>query len=486
MATIQDALAFGWKLVQAGDLERAERVYRQIIDVAPSVTQAWHLLGTVKQLQGKVEESIKSYERVLELEPNHVEALNNLGVALHSRAKIEEATASLRRAIELKPDYADAHSNLGNALQEQGELELAVACYQQALLLKPDFFDAHHNLGNARRSQGNVVESVRSYDRALQLKPYDPVARLSRALCWLQTGDFERGWAEYEWRLKCKEFSIPAFRQPVWDGSPLGGRAILVYADHGLGDTLQFIRYAPLVHDRGGRVVVACQKPLARLLNNCRGIDQVVPEGSLLPDFEVYAPLMSLPRIFGTSLATIPAEVPYLTADAALVEHYRAELGPPGRFKIGIAWQGNPRHRRDRQRSFRLAEFEPLAGVRAVRLFSLQKGAGTEQIGPVSGRFVVSDLGSRFSDLMETAAVMRNLDLVITLDSSPAHLAGALGVPTWVAIPFAADWRWLTEREDSPWYPTMRLFRQTRTGRWDDVFERMAVELAAKAEDQVR
>jgi Tfp pilus assembly protein PilF len=479
MATIEDALAIAWKLFQAGDLAGAIRVYGKIVEIDPAAGAAWQMIGASHQLEGRLDLAVTSYQHVLRLDPNHVEALNNLGVALHSQGQIENALHSLRRAIALKPEYADAHSNLGNALQEQGHLDGAVASYRQALQLKPAHFDALNNLGNALRAQGKLVESVASYERALQVKPDNPQVRMSRALCWLQMGDFERGWAEYEWRLKCREFSIPAFRQPLWDGSPLEGRLILLYADHGLGDSIQFIRYAPMVKARGGCVIVACQQPLARLLATCPGIDEVFAEGSLLPDFGFYAPLMSLPRILATSLSSVPAEVPYLAADRALVEQWRGELEPGGGFRIGIVWQGNPRYRRDHQRSFRLAQLEPLARVAGVRLLSLQKGAGTDQIAQLGERFAVSDLGSQFTDFMDTAAVMRNLDLVITSDSSIAHLAGALGVSIWVAIPVAADWRWLNEREDSPWYPTMRLFRQKRWGDWDEVFARMAGELAA-------
>ena len=479
MATIEDALAIAWKLFQAGDLAGAIRVYGKIVEIDPGAVAAWQMIGAIHQLEGRLDLAVTNYQHVLRLDPNHVEALNNLSVALQAQGDIERALDGLRRAIALKPEYADAHSNLGNALQEQGHLDGAVAAYRQALQLKPAHFDALNNLGNALRAQGKLVESVASYERALQVKPDNPQVRMSRALCWLQMGDFERGWAEYEWRLKCKEFSIPAFRQPLWDGSPLEGRLILLYADHGLGDSIQFIRYAPMVKARGGCVIVACQQPLARLLATCPGIDEVFAEGSLLPDFAFYAPLMSLPTILGTSLSSVPAEVPYVTADRALVEQWRGELEPGGGFKIGIAWQGNPRYRRDHQRSFRLAQLEPLARVEGVRLLSLQKGAGTDQIAQLGERFAVSDLGSQFTDFMDTAAVMRNLDLVITSDSSIAHLAGALGVRIWVAIPVAADWRWLNEREDSPWYPTMRLFRQKRWGDWDEVFARMAGELAA-------
>jgi Tfp pilus assembly protein PilF len=483
MATIQDALAIAWKLFQAGDLAGASQAYRRVAEIEPSAVAAWQMIAAIHQLEGRLDLAVTTYQQVLRLDPNHVEALNNLGFALHSQGQFESALECLQRALELKPDYSDAHSNLGNVLQEQGYIDLAVASYRQAIRLKPAFFDALNNLGNTLRVQGKLAESIASYERALEVKPDNPQVRMSRALCWLQMGDFERGWAEYEWRLKCKEFSIPAFPRPLWDGSSLEGRPILLYADHGLGDSIQFIRYAPMVKARGGRVIVACQQPLARLLATCPGIDQVVAEGSLLPDFAFYAPLMSLPGIFGTSLASIPAEVPYVTADAGLVDHWHRELGPSGGLRIGIAWQGNPRHQRDRQRSFRLAQLEPLARVAGVRLFSLQKGFGTDQIAELDGRFAVSDIGSRFGDFMDTAAVMRNLDLVISLDSSLAHLAGALGVPIWMAIPIAADWRWLTEREDSPWYPTMRLFRQKRWGDWDEVFSRMAVELETKIEE---
>ena len=356
MATAQERLVIGWNLIQAGDLTGAREFFRGLTQTEPSFVQAWYLLGAVNQLQGNITESLANYERVLRLDPNNVEALNNLGVALQSVGMPDEAAASLRIALWNKPDYAEAHSNLGNALKDQGDLEGAVACYRRAIEIDPNYFDAYNNLGNGLRAQGHLAESVSCYEKALELKPGDPQMHLNRALAWLQMGDFERGWPEYEWRLKCKEYAIPAFQQPQWDGAPLEGRTILLYADHGLGDTLQFIRYAPLVKERGGHVIVACRKPIARLVASCPGVQQVIPEGSLVPEFAVYAPVTSLPMIFGTTLSSVPARVPYLAADAALVSRWRDELSSPGAFKIGVAWQGNPRYRRDSERSFRLSK----------------------------------------------------------------------------------------------------------------------------------
>jgi Tfp pilus assembly protein PilF len=477
MSTIPEALAVGWTSFHAGDFPGAERIFRQVLEVDPAAAQVWYLLGTVIQVQGKLGEAVAHYQQALRLEPDFAEVLNNLAVALQAQGKVDEATACLRRALQLKPDYADAHSNLGNALQFDGKLNEAEACYRYALALKPDNPDTHHNLGNLLRASGCLAEAMTCYDQALKLKPDFAQVHLSRSLLRLQMGDFEQGWSEYEWRFQCKEYAIPPFRQPLWDGSRLDDRTILLYADHGLGDTLQFVRYAPLVCERGGRVLVACRKPLARILASCPGVSRVISEGAPLPQFQVYAPLMSLPRILGTTLATVPTRVPYLTADPALVARWRVELGQLGGFKVGIAWQGNAEYCKDRHRSFRLDQFEPLTRLDGVRLVSLQKGLGTEQIREVADRFAVIDLGSRLDDFMDSAAVLTNLNLVITPDTSVAHLAGALGVPVWVALPFAPDWRWMLDRQDSPWYPTLRSFRQREWGNWNEVFERITREL---------
>ena len=327
METIKELMSAGWKCFQARDLVGAEQVYRLAVQQDPSIAQAWYMLGGLNQLQGRTDEAVANYQEAIRLLPDFPEACNNLGVALYTLKRSDESVATLRQALSLKPDYAEAHNNLGNALHERGELDEAVACYRQAVRFRPDYTEAFNNMGNALRNRGRLAEAMESYEQALKLKPDHAEVHLSRALAWLGMGDFERGWPEYEWRLKVSHFAIPPFRQPFWDGSPLDGRTILLYADHGLGDAIQFIRYVPMVRDRGGRVIVVCARPLARLLASCPGIDRVVVEGEGTADSDVYAPLMSLPGIFGSNLETLPAEVPYLFPDASLVAHLAREHG---------------------------------------------------------------------------------------------------------------------------------------------------------------
>ncbi len=498
----------------------AAACFRQAGELAPQEAVAHYRLGNALLQQYLYAEAEAAYRRCLGAQPGHVEALANLGFALGEQKRFDEAKVCYEQALALRPDLAEVHHNLGNVLREQGRMAEALACYREALRLKPDYAGAHVNLGIVLAGQGEVDLALRSlregvrlqpnsaqahtslgaalcaqgrleealaeYETALRLDPDNPEAHWDRALVRLLQGDYERGWHDYEWRWRCpRPPPLPPFRQPRWDGSPLEGRTILLYAEQGLGDTLQFVRYAPLVRAGGGRVVLQCQDALLPLLARTPGIDALVGHSASPPPFDVYVPLVSLPGLVGTTLSNIPTEIPYLFADPDLVAHWRRELAPVRGFRVGIAWQGSPQHPWDRHRSVPLSHFEPLARVPGVRLISLQQGPGTEQLTSLADRFPVLSLGTLLDKtsgpFMDTAAILHNLDLLVTVDTALAHLAGGLGLPGWVPLHYTPDWRWLLGRDDSPWYPTLRLFRQTRQGDWSDVFASLAAALQEAA-----
>ena len=445
-----------------GKLDEAVAAYRRALELQLDFADAHYNLGRALQDQGQADQAAACYRRALQLKPDYAEAYNNLGNVWNEQGKLDQAIACYHRALQLKPDFAQAHNNLGNALKGQGKPDQALAHYQRALQLQPDFAEACNNLGAAFRELGKLAEAVASYRQALQLKPDYAEAHANLATAWLLAGDWRQGWPEYQWRWRTKDCTPRHFPQPVWDGATLAGKTILLYAEQGLGDTIQFVRYAPLVKQFGGTVVLECQPPLRGLLEGSPGIDRLIGRGDDLPPFDVHASLLSLPGILQTTLQTIPAKIPYLSSRAPLVQQWRNRLHELDGFKIGISWQGNPNFGGDRLRSIPLRCFAPLAGIAGVRLLSLQKAAGSEQVAEVRDLFPVLDLAGELDrqtgPFLDTAAVMQNLDLVIASDSAAVHLAGALGVPVWVALPLAPDWRWLLDRDDSPWYPTMRSF----------------------------
>jgi Tfp pilus assembly protein PilF len=444
--------------------------------------------GNILAKLGTFEQAVASFRKALELRPGYAEAHNNLANALGQQGKNDQAIQSYLTAVELNPKYVEAHGNVGHAYRRVGKLQEAAASFRRALELVPDHAEAHANLGLALQDQGQLDQALAAFDKAVELKPDHAQARLNRALVMLAAGKFEAGWREYEWRWKTDSNRLPRpeLDCPLWDGGQLKDRTILLHCEQGLGSTLQFIRYVPLVAQRATRVIVECQPPLKQLLSQLAPEVRVLAKGENLPPFNVHAPLMSLPWILGTTLATIPAKIPYLHADPVLMEKWRAELSKFPGLKVGIAWQGNPMYAGDPLRSIPLVYYRPLGQVQGAHLVSLQKNLGTEQLAKAPPDFRLLDLNHRLDEtsgpFMDTAAVMMNLDLVITSDTSIAHLAGALGVPVWVALSFAPDWRWMRDREDSPWYPTMRLFRQKQFGDWDGVFLRIAGALKTEME----
>jgi tetratricopeptide (TPR) repeat protein len=473
----------GMALAGLGRLQEAEASYRQALRLSPDSVETMVNLANLLMNKGELDGAILQLRQALALRPDFIQARINLAHALTRHGEAGEAIALLQEALRLRPDSAEAHNNMGAALAALGRHAEADARYREALRLRPDDPDVHDNLGALCMKQGRLEDAMERFEQAVRLGPDHAEARLHRAMAWLLAGDFERGWPEFEWRWRSRGFQERRLPRPRWDGSPLTGRVILLYAEQGLGDTFQFVRYAPLLKARGASVIVECQEALVPILRGCAGIDRIVPRGQPLPDYDVQAPLLSLPGILRTSVDSVPANVPYLTADARLVEHWRQELCRVEGLKIGIAWQGNPKYPADRERSIPLARFAPIARLPGVHLVSLQKTYGTEQIKEVAREFSVTDFGTRLDEangpFMDTAAIMMNLDLVVTSDTAIPHLAGALGVPVWMALPKMADFRYLLRRDDSPWYPTMRLFRQTEAGNWEEVFGRLAVELGA-------
>ena len=464
-------------LWQQGQLDQAAVCYEQVIALRPDHGDAHCNLGSVLLSQGQLDQALRRFQQALALRPDNAEAHNNLGVVLRKQGKLDQALASYEQALALRPDYAEAHNNLGNVLKQQGQLDQALARFEQALALRPNYADAHNNLGVIFWQQGKLDEAAARYQQALALKPDLAEAQMGLAARYLVEGDYERGWPAYEVRLRVPGH-LPQHNLPRWTGQPLAGRSLLLLAEQGVGDTLQFVRYARLLKERGARVVLAVQKALGPLLARDPDLGELFILGSAkeLPRCDFFLPLLSAPGALATSAATIPCEVPYVSADPELTDEWRAELASIEGFKIGIVWQGARDYHLDRWRSIPLAEFAPLAKVPGVRLVSLQKGFGSEQVATVD--FPVLDLSGRLDEVagafMDTAAVIRGVDLVVTPDTAIGHLAGALGVPVWVALHYSPDWRWLRQRDDSPWYPTMRLFRQTTLGEWPEVFERIA------------
>ena len=459
----------------------AAKAFERALEIDPDHAGAYSARASLLKEQGRLDDAVNDFQQSLRCQPNDSSVHVMLGNVYVELKRYTEAEASYQKAIRLDPTDPVVHSNLSYALTLLGRPEQAEAEARLALALRRDYADAHHNRAIALAALGRKDEALAARREALRLKPEYPEALLCQAFDLLARGQLDEGWAEYEWRWRLKLHVKPTFAEPEWNGSPLVGQTILLYAEQGLGDTLQFVRYATLVQNCGARVVLQCQKALHKLLGSARGIDHLVAVGDPLPPFDVQLPLLSAPRIFRTTIDTIPNDVPYLFADDELVDKWRAELSGYDGIKIGIAWQGNPGFFGDWMRSIPLQHFAYIAEVPGVQLISLQKGFGRDQLRELASRFDVMDLNDRLDvsagAFMDTAAVIKNVDLVITSDSAVAHLAGALGAPTWVVLSSNADWRWFEEREDSPWYPTMRLFRQGRMNDWDEVFRRLAVEL---------
>lgn len=418
---------------------------------------------------GNAAAALIRFQTVLSLYPSNPVLRLHAGAALHDLGRYEEAIANYRQAISLAPDMGEAHNNLGNSLLALGRFSDAVSSFSQAAAILPNSPVPLTARATALQSLGQVTESERDCRQALALAPDFASAHWNLSLNLLLRGRYKEGWAEYEWRWRKPDFTSPCRHTdaPLWNGSPLAGRTILLHAEQGFGDAIQFVRYAPLVAARGGDVILECHPQLVTLFRGVKGVRMALPFGSPLPPFDCQAPLLSLPRIFGTTLQSIPACSPYLSAEDAYRRKWRALIPlHQARLKIGLAWAGKKFP--DPLRSCRLDELASLAEIHNISLYSLQMGEGSEQAGSPPPGMSLTDLAGYIDDFADTAALIEQMDLVVSIDTAVAHLAGALGKPVFLMLPFAPDWRWLLERNDSPWYPNTRIFRQKSPGNWRD------------------
>jgi tetratricopeptide (TPR) repeat protein len=467
-------------------LSEAVESYDRTIKYNPGHAEAWSNRGNVLRALGRTEEALESFDRAIALRPVIADTHYNRGNALQDLRRWHEAVASYGRAVAIMPDFAEAWCNRSNALRNLGRPDEALENSNRAIALRPSLADVHTSRGNSLKDLKRLWEAIESYDRAIKLDRHSADAHWNKGLCVLMTGDLAEGWRLYEWRKKAFDASkVHSGARPVWSGQePLEDRTLLVYADEqGLGDTIQFCRYAVLARQRGARVILAAQDRLVAVLRSIGETIEVVKISSAIPAADFQIALLSMPLAFETTLHNIPATVPYLAAERDRVARWRAMLGDVG-FKVGICWRASPVRNADTDKSFPLRFFERIAAIPGVRLISLQKHDGLAELQNLPAGMRVETLGDGFDDghdaFLDTAAVMENLDLVIAPDTAVAHLAGALARPIWVALKFVPDWRWLLDRSDSPWYPTMKLFRQERHGDWSGVFPALETELRAR------
>ena len=469
----------GQLLRRSGALDDAARHLTEALRLRPDYGDAHRGYGMVLARQNKHEEAIASFRRAIELEPRDAEAHNQLGSRLKHLGRLADAEASFRAAIAIRPDFPEAHNNLGNTFFRSGRLDEAEACYRKALELRPNYADGYGNLGIVFMGKCRHEEAVEHFRRALELRPVynEAVSNLSQAL--LTLGRFEEGWQRYEARWKLAVLPPRPFRQPWWRGESIVGQTILLHAEQGLGDTIQFLRYVPIVRALGADVVLELQPELLRLAAPLvRPGIRIVPRGNALPHFDVHCPLLSIPGVLACDMATIPPPGGELAAPPELAGSWKARLGEGGELRVGLVWAGNPQHGNDHHRSFRPLAFGPLLEVPGVRFYSMQKNRREGDDADLARLGRVEDIAPQLGDFADTAAALSALDLLVAADTSIVHLAGALGRPVWTMVPFSPDWRWLLGREDTPWYPSMRLFRQPAQRDWRSVMARVAAELA--------
>jgi Tfp pilus assembly protein PilF len=450
----------------------------EALRINSSSADAMSNLGLAYQATGRHEEAIASYRDALGLAPDHPEILYNLGNACLALGLIDDALSSYDGALTREPEHAGALVNRGNTLVRLNRPAEAIASYDTALAVLPGHSQILTNRGHARRRLDQPHQALKDFEAAIAAAPEFPEAHFEAAMARLTLGDFDAGWPAYEWRWKAAAFARHGARPdaPLWLGdAPIGGKTILLHAEQGFGDTIQFIRYAPMLAAQGAKVICEVQPQLQPLLSQFEGIT-VMASGEPRPPFDLHCPLLSLPLAFGTKSETIPAAIPYLAAPAERLAWWRERL-PPGRPRAGFVWSGQPSHKNDSNRSIPLARFAALFEDPPLPCISLQRDLRSADGEVLRGLPNLIHLGEDLRDFVDTAAIIALLDVVISVDTAVAHLAGALGKPVIILLPYAADFRWMRDRDDTPWYPTARLFRQNAFGDWDGVIARLRDEL---------
>lgn len=461
-------LGAAWQSIRQFDQSLAS--YLKSVELNPKLAQAWNNLGNLYHQISQLEKAEEAYRKALEIRPQYVEAIANLGDLLQTTGKLDEAKSLYQKARDQGDQSPEIFYNEGNLYLKLDEYERALACYEEAIRVRPTMHQPYSNRGVAYLAQGDVRRAMASYQKAIALKPDFVDAHWNRSLAWLVTGNYEQGWPEHEWRWKLKKYYRRRFSQPLWEGERFEGKRLLIFVEQGLGDTMHFARYLPMVKALGGTVILEVQPPVETLMKVAPGVDEVVLQNKTLPEFDLQVPMICLPRIFKTKIETIPSVIPYLNRPSVEKPLLWEKTDRP---RIGFVWAGSPVHDNDRNRSCPLEKLIPLFENQSKSWVSFQKGPATEKLSTLSPDFQVEDWGSRFRDFVDTAWALDEIDLLITVDTSVAHLAGAFGKKTWLILPFNPDWRWMLDREDSPWYPSFRIFRQDRTRRWETVVEQM-------------
>ncbi len=509
---------YGLALMEKGQAQAAADVYRRALQLDPALVETYNNLGYALRVLGFPEQAVAHYQQAVTLHPNHAEAWNNLGAALFALERLDEAVTAYQRALAILPDFAIALNNLGLILQQRNQIDEGIATHLRALEIQPNLAEAHsnlslaytrqnkrrealancrraleinrtpeflNNLGTLLKDEGDYGQAESCYREAMELKPDYVEAHFNLALIHLVHGDFRQGWKEYEWRYHPgrnvnDRVKPPALHQPMWQGEALTGKTLLIYPEQGFGDVVQFCRYAEKLKQAGAIIWLAAPPELDTLLRTLPWVDRVLSRNQdiLEAEFDYWAFVMSLPKYLMASLDDIPTNIPYLFANPQKAATWREHLDTmsSARRKIGLVWAGRPTHNKDLSRSMRLADFAPLATLHDTCFISLQKGERSTEAAPAGMELL--RLGDELKDFSDTAALIDALDLLICVDTSVAHLAGALGKPAWVLLPYVPDWRWLLEREDTPWYPTLHLFRQPASGDWASVIGKVAGELA--------